>query len=322
MLKNHLHTAVILATAAVAPLSLEANVKSLFCHTTEDQRTATVQAPAAKTSLKSKLMRLFGRNKTQRATIIPAKNNTADSKEAKFLWTQPGLAAHRSQHGLPPRENKASAETLFLTPPPANTQKKSVRFDTQTTSGFGTPSLTPPPAVKQEEDTSSLAENKAPAPLSPAPTPVNVPTKTPSPAPRPMTELFTDPLNLLASVSVDIKPVKNHETPPQTTESSVDSIRWSTILETISPFLTSPQQSSLDMISEEPEAQTDVKTQAAQLKAELASLSESIEEAQQRTESPEEVSVKDPKKAQFDPVIAQLSQQFADKQQIPENPQN
>ena len=303
MLKNRLHTAVILATAAVAPLSLEASFKSLFCHTTEDQRTATAKAPATdstadtsaqKTPFKSKLIRFLGLNKTQRAKTISAQDNTADAHQAKlsmvqpqFLWTQPGSDAYRSQHGLPSRENTASADTLSLTPP----------------------------AVKQEEDTGNVTESSAPA--SPSPALANAPTNTPSPAPRTMTELFTRPLNLPASVGVDIEQVRNHETPPQTTESSADSIRWSTILPPINPFLTSPQQPTLEVSSEDPETKPGLEA-----RAELASLSESSEETQQATESPEEVSEKDPKKAQFDPVIAQLSQQFAAKQQISENPQN
>lgn len=256
MLKNHLHTAVILATAAVAPLSLEASFKSLFCHTTEDQRTATVQAPAAKTSLKSKLMNCFGRNKTKRATIISAQDNTTNAETDKFLWTQPGSTAHQSQHGRPSRKNTTNSEQH---------------------------SVTPPPAVKQEEDTGNVTENKAPA--APSPAPVGQTAKVPD-------QRQNLRLTLFLQNQIDDLPDM-----PTSTKACGDSIRFSKILE-------------------------DLNAQAEQLKAELSSLSEASEETQQPTESPEEVSEKDPKKAQFDPVIAQLSQQFADKQQIPENPQN
>ncbi|MGB1229802.1 MAG: hypothetical protein ACPG7U_01350 [Holosporaceae bacterium] len=233
MLKNRLHTAVILATAAVAPLSLEA-IRLPACLGGQSEKTvphpAATQLNGEETSKPASrksnpFNRIFGKKKkeapkhgfegllAQQATIIKSADNQADAKTATISMT-------------------STIQTQ-----PAAAQKKTVRFAT-------------------ESNTS----------VSPAPAPVDVETKTSSTTTRPMTALFADPLNLLASVSVDIEPVKNHETPPQTTETSVDSIRFSTILEDLKPFLTSPQQPSQEGISEEPEAQSDLKTQ---LKKEL-----------------------------------------------------
>lgn len=319
MLKHRLHTAVILATAAVAPLSLEAR-PWLNCFRSQSQisepyysapSSNSAQVATAKpidanqlnegkastqTSCQKKRFHFFSwGKKTQRATIIPAKKNTADSKETNFsivqqqlLWTQSESATHRLQDDHTPRENTASADTLSVAPPPASTKKKSVRFDTHNTLGADTLSLTPPPAVKPEEETSSLAENKAPA----SPAPVNAPTNIPSPAPRPVTALFADAFALLEIAGADMN---------QATQAA--------------------PQAPLKVISEEPETKPGLKAQAAQLKAELASPSESSEETP-RTESPEEVSEEDPIKQQFNSVLAQLSKDFEKGQQIAENPKN
>ena len=275
--ENRLHTAVILATTAVAPLSLEAfrlpaclggqaEKAAPYAAATQLNKEEASKPESRKSNFLSQLFskkkketpkHCFESSLAQQATVITSENNQADARTATIS------SAAKIQ------------EQIFSTP---HTSEKSLFQNhlalTASPTSSDTSSLSSQPEVKKE-NTGNVTDNKAPT------SPANAPTNTPSPAPRPMTELFADPLNLLASVSADIEQPKNHKIPPQTTEACVDSIRFSKILEGLKPFFTSPQQSSLDMISEAPEAKPDIKKQAAQLKAELASLSESSEEAQQ-----------------------------------------